>query len=44
MKVKRETIIKSLTRGKLTPEEIAEDNGVSLDVMIGIQRGLTDNE
>lgn len=42
-KVKAETVTKSLKRGKLTIEEIAEDNGVSVDFVLEIQRGLTQN-
>jgi len=40
---KVEVIVKSLKRGKLTIEEIAEDSGVSVDFVLEIQRGLTQN-
>lgn len=43
LRVKAETVIKSLKRGKLTVEEIAEDSGVSADFVLEIQRGLTQN-
>ncbi|SOD97968.1 Rpn family recombination-promoting nuclease/putative transposase [Spirosoma fluviale] len=39
--VKTEAVKKALNRGKLTVEEIAEDNGVSTDFVLEIQRGLT---
>ncbi len=38
-----ETVTKSLKRGKLTIEEIAEDSGVNVDFVLEIQRGLTQN-
>ena len=37
---KTEVIARSLNRGKLTIEEIAEDSGVSVDFVLEIQRGL----
>lgn len=40
LRVKAETVNKSLKRGKLTVEEIAEDSGVSVDFVLEIQRGL----
>jgi len=44
LKVKAETVAKSLKRGKLTIEEIAEDSGVSVDFVLEIQRGLAQNQ
>ncbi len=41
---KVEVIAKSLKRGKLTIEEIAEDSGVSVDYVLEIQRGLAQNQ
>ncbi len=41
--VKAEAVKKALNRGKLTIEEIAEDNGVSSDFVLEIQQGLTQN-
>ena len=41
--VKTEAVKKALNRGKLTIEEIAEDNEVSSDFVLEIQRGLTKN-
>ena len=38
-----ETVTKALNRGKLTIEEVAEDSGVSVDFVLEIQRGLTQN-
>jgi hypothetical protein len=35
-----ETIIKALKRGKLSIEEIAEDNGVTVDFVIDLQKKL----
>ncbi|MEY4539384.1 MAG: hypothetical protein RLZZ306_1141 [Bacteroidota bacterium] len=35
-----ETIIKALKRGKLSIEEIAEDNGVTVDFVIDLQQKL----
>jgi predicted transposase/invertase (TIGR01784 family) len=43
LKVKAETVTKSLKRGKLTIEEIAEDSGVSVDFVLEIQKILTKN-
>ncbi len=42
-RVKAETVAKSLKRGKLTVEEIAEDNGTSVDFVLEVQRGLAQN-
>ncbi|QMW03636.1 Rpn family recombination-promoting nuclease/putative transposase [Spirosoma foliorum] len=39
-----ETVTKSLKRGKLTIEEIAEDSGVSVDFVLEIQRSLAKNQ
>lgn len=44
LRVKAETVAKSLKRGKLTVEEIAEDSGVSIDFVLEIQRGLAKNQ
>jgi len=41
--VKTLAIQKALSRGKLTIEEIAEDNSVFVDFVLEIQRGLTQN-
>ena len=41
---KVEVIAKSLKRGKLTIEEIAEDSGVSADYVLEVQRGLAQNQ
>ena len=41
LRVKAETVAKSLKRGKLTVEEIAEDSGVSVDFVLDIQHRLT---
>lgn len=41
--VKAEAIKKALNRGKLTIEEIAEDNAVSADFVLEIRRELTKN-
>ncbi len=43
MSIKTETITKLLKRGKLTVEEIAEDNAVSVDFVLEIQRKLINN-
>lgn len=43
LRVKAETIAKSLKRGKLTVEEIAEDSSVSVDFVLDIQRRLAKN-
>ena len=39
--VKTEAVAKALNRGKLTAEEIAEDNGVSIDFVLQVQQGLS---
>lgn len=41
--VKTEVITKALKRGKLTLEEIAEDNSVGVDFVLAIQRNLNQN-
>ncbi len=43
-RVKAETVTKSLKRGKLTVEEIAEDNGTTIDFVLEVQRGLSQNK
>ena len=43
-RVKAETVTKSLKRGKLTVEEIAEDSSVSIEFVLEIQRGLAQNQ
>lgn len=40
LRVKADTVAKSLKRGKLTAEEIAEDNGVGIEFVFDIQRRL----
>ena len=42
--VKAEAVKKALNRGKLTVEEIAEDNEVAADFVLEIQRGLIKNQ
>lgn len=42
--VKREGVQKALKRGKLTLDEIAEDNGVSLEFIINIQNEINTNK
>lgn len=44
LRVKADTVAKSLIRGKLTVEEIAEDSGVSVDLVLEIQRELAKRE
>ena len=44
LRVKAETVAKSLKRGKLTVEEIAEDSGVSIDFVLEIQRESAKNQ
>ncbi len=39
--VKTEAITKALNRGKLSLEEIAEDNGVLIDFVLGVQQQIT---
>lgn len=39
--VKTEAIVKALNRGKLTVEEIAEDNSVAIDFVLQVQQGLS---
>ncbi len=41
--VKTQAVKKALNRGKLTIEEIAEDNEVSVDFVIDIQQGLAED-
>lgn len=40
-KVKTEAVVKALNRGRLTVEEIAEDNDVSIDFVLQIQQELS---
>jgi len=42
--VKTEAVTKALNGGKLTIEEIAEYNGISVDFVLEIQRGLAKNQ
>ena len=42
--VKTEAVTKALNGGKLTVEEIAEYNGISVDFVLEIQRGLAKNQ
>ena len=43
-KSKKETIIRTLKRGKATIEEIAEDNDVSLEIVLSIQQKMSEPE
>ena len=42
--VKTQTVTKLLSRGKLTIEEIAEDSGVTVDFVLAIQRGRSQDQ
>jgi predicted transposase/invertase (TIGR01784 family) len=43
-KSKKETIIRTLKRGKATIEEIAEDNDVSIEIVLSIQQKMNEHE